>query len=100
MLTTGIKGSLFGVEFMWNNQHLETNSSLCWSAPNTPRCNDVVFPFFFPPAAADLRIGEVQWGDSGVYICKVVIADDLEGQNEASVELLVLGKLSQHELDL
>ncbi|XP_051235044.1 immunoglobulin-like domain-containing receptor 2 isoform X3 [Dicentrarchus labrax] len=39
---------------------------------------------------ADLRIGEVQWGDSGVYICKVVIADDLEGQNEASVELLVL----------
>ncbi|TKS69650.1 Immunoglobulin-like domain-containing receptor 2 [Collichthys lucidus] len=33
---------------------------------------------------ADLRIGEVQWGDSGVYICKVVIADDLEGQNEAS----------------
>lgn len=43
-------------------------------------------------AEADLRIGEVQWGDSGVYICKVVISDDLEGQNEASVELLVLGK--------
>ncbi|XP_035015150.1 immunoglobulin-like domain-containing receptor 2 isoform X5 [Hippoglossus stenolepis] len=40
---------------------------------------------------ADLRIGEVQWGDSGVYICKVVISDDLEGQNEAPVELLVLG---------
>ncbi|XP_040887131.1 immunoglobulin-like domain-containing receptor 2 isoform X2 [Toxotes jaculatrix] len=39
---------------------------------------------------ADLRIGEVQWGDSGVYICKVVISDDLEGENEASVELLVL----------
>uniref|UniRef100_A0A665WXW4 Immunoglobulin-like domain-containing receptor 2 n=2 Tax=Echeneis naucrates TaxID=173247 RepID=A0A665WXW4_ECHNA len=39
---------------------------------------------------ADLRIGEVQWGDSGVYICKVVISDDLEGQNEAFVELLVL----------
>ncbi|XP_045888307.1 immunoglobulin-like domain-containing receptor 2 isoform X2 [Micropterus dolomieu] len=39
---------------------------------------------------ADLRIGEVEWGDSGVYICKVVISDDLEGQNEASVELLVL----------
>lgn len=53
----------------------------------------------FSHAEADLRIGEVQWGDSGVYICKVVIADDLEGQNEASVELLVLGKLpllSQH----
>nr|XP_057945280.1 immunoglobulin-like domain-containing receptor 2 isoform X2 [Doryrhamphus excisus] len=40
---------------------------------------------------ADLRIAEVQWGDSGVYTCKVVISDDLEGQNEASVELLVLG---------
>uniref|UniRef100_A0A3P8U7Q2 Ig-like domain-containing protein n=1 Tax=Amphiprion percula TaxID=161767 RepID=A0A3P8U7Q2_AMPPE len=40
---------------------------------------------------ADLRLGEVQWGDSGVYICKVVISDDLEGQSEASVELLVLG---------
>ncbi|KAM9861159.1 immunoglobulin-like domain-containing receptor 2 [Aulostomus maculatus] len=40
---------------------------------------------------ADLRIGEVHWGDSGVYICKVVISDDLEGPNEASVELLVLG---------
>ncbi|KAL1282944.1 hypothetical protein QQF64_001747 [Cirrhinus molitorella] len=39
---------------------------------------------------ADLRIAELQWGDSGVYYCKVVIADDLEGQNEAHVELLVL----------
>ncbi len=49
--------------------------------------------FLFSHAEADLRIGEVQWGDSGVYICKVVISDDLEGQNEAPVELLVLGKL-------
>ncbi|XP_013858445.1 immunoglobulin-like domain-containing receptor 2, partial [Austrofundulus limnaeus] len=40
--------------------------------------------------AADLRIGEVQWGDSGVYFCKVIISDDLDGHNEASVELLVL----------
>uniref|UniRef100_A0A3Q3QTC1 Ig-like domain-containing protein n=1 Tax=Monopterus albus TaxID=43700 RepID=A0A3Q3QTC1_MONAL len=40
---------------------------------------------------ADLRIGEVRWGDSGVYICKVIISDDLEGQTEAPVELLVLG---------
>lgn len=39
---------------------------------------------------ADLRIGELQWGDSGVYYCKVVISDDLEGQNEDHVELLVL----------
>uniref|UniRef100_A0A3B5Q3H1 Immunoglobulin-like domain-containing receptor 2 n=1 Tax=Xiphophorus maculatus TaxID=8083 RepID=A0A3B5Q3H1_XIPMA len=42
---------------------------------------------------ADLRIGEVQWGDSGVYFCQVTIADDIEGQNEASVELLVLGEI-------
>ncbi|KAL7865925.1 hypothetical protein SRHO_G00111720 [Serrasalmus rhombeus] len=41
---------------------------------------------------ADLRIGELQWGDSGVYFCKVIIADDLEGKNEGQVELLVLGK--------
>uniref|UniRef100_A0A8B9HXA9 Immunoglobulin-like domain containing receptor 2 n=1 Tax=Astyanax mexicanus TaxID=7994 RepID=A0A8B9HXA9_ASTMX len=40
---------------------------------------------------ADLRIGELQWGDSGVYFCKVVISDDLEGKNEGQVELLVLG---------
>ncbi|KAM6979919.1 immunoglobulin-like domain-containing receptor 2, partial [Aplochiton taeniatus] len=40
---------------------------------------------------ADLRIGELQWGDSGIYICKVVISDDLEGKSEAPVELLVLG---------
>ncbi|XP_040913838.1 immunoglobulin-like domain-containing receptor 2 isoform X2 [Toxotes jaculatrix] len=39
---------------------------------------------------ADLRIGELQWGDSGVYFCKVVIADDLEGRNEGHLELLVL----------
>lgn len=53
----------------------------------------IPFFFFFCSSEADLRIGEVQWGDSGVYMCKVVISDDLEGQNEASVELLVLGKL-------
>lgn len=39
---------------------------------------------------ADLRIGQLQWGDSGVYFCKVVVADDLEGKNEAQLELLVL----------
>ncbi|XP_071004749.1 immunoglobulin-like domain-containing receptor 2 [Oncorhynchus clarkii lewisi] len=41
---------------------------------------------------ADLRIGDLQWGDSGVYFCKIVIADDLEGKNEGQVELLVLGR--------
>ncbi|XP_056611831.1 immunoglobulin-like domain-containing receptor 2 isoform X3 [Triplophysa dalaica] len=38
---------------------------------------------------ADLRIGQLQWGDSGVYFCKVIIANDLEGINEDQVELLV-----------
>uniref|UniRef100_A0A9J8C7M4 Immunoglobulin-like domain containing receptor 2 n=1 Tax=Cyprinus carpio carpio TaxID=630221 RepID=A0A9J8C7M4_CYPCA len=38
---------------------------------------------------ADLRIGQLQWGDSGVYFCKVVISDDLEGKNDGQVELLV-----------
>nr|XP_057938633.1 immunoglobulin-like domain-containing receptor 2 isoform X3 [Doryrhamphus excisus] len=46
---------------------------------------------------ADLRIGELQWGDSGVYYCKVVIADDLEGKNEAQLELLVLGRTTQKD---
>ncbi|XP_057709208.1 immunoglobulin-like domain-containing receptor 2 isoform X4 [Corythoichthys intestinalis] len=39
---------------------------------------------------ADLRIGQVQWGDGGVYFCKVVVADDLDGKDEGQVELLVL----------
>ncbi|XP_041115510.1 immunoglobulin-like domain-containing receptor 2 isoform X2 [Polyodon spathula] len=39
---------------------------------------------------ADLRIGELQWGDSGVYYCKVVTSDDIMGQNEDRMELLVL----------
>lgn len=47
---------------------------------------------FFWLTEADLRIGTLQWGDSGVYFCKVVIADDLEGKNEGQLELLVLGK--------
>ncbi|XP_068602235.1 immunoglobulin-like domain-containing receptor 2 [Brachionichthys hirsutus] len=46
---------------------------------------------------ADLRIGELQWGDSGVYYCKIVIADDLEGKNEAKLELLVLGRTGQQD---
>ncbi|XP_050975273.1 immunoglobulin-like domain-containing receptor 2 isoform X8 [Labeo rohita] len=41
---------------------------------------------------ADLRIGQLQWGDSGVYFCRVIIADDLEGKNEGHVELLVQGR--------
>uniref|UniRef100_A0A8P4G4D1 Immunoglobulin-like domain containing receptor 2 n=1 Tax=Dicentrarchus labrax TaxID=13489 RepID=A0A8P4G4D1_DICLA len=46
---------------------------------------------------ADLRIGELQWGDSGVYFCKVIISDDLEGKNEAQLELLVLGRTGQQD---
>ncbi|MGH0156874.1 UNVERIFIED_CONTAM: hypothetical protein FKN15_032620 [Acipenser sinensis] len=38
----------------------------------------------------DLQIGDLQWGDSGVYYCKVVTSDDLMGQNEDRMELLVL----------
>ncbi|KAL1267655.1 hypothetical protein QQF64_033018, partial [Cirrhinus molitorella] len=38
---------------------------------------------------ADLRIGQLQWGDSGVYFCRVIISDDVEGKNEDQVELLV-----------
>ncbi|XP_034041755.1 immunoglobulin-like domain-containing receptor 2 [Thalassophryne amazonica] len=46
---------------------------------------------------ADLRIGELRWGDSGVYFCKVVIADDVQGQNEDHLELLVLGRTAQQD---
>ncbi|XP_037646070.1 immunoglobulin-like domain-containing receptor 2 isoform X3 [Sebastes umbrosus] len=46
---------------------------------------------------ADLRIGKLQWGDSGVYFCKIVIADDLEGKNEAQLELLVLGRTGRQD---
>lgn len=41
---------------------------------------------------ADLQIGKLAWGDSGLYYCVITTPDDLEGKNEDSVELLVLGK--------
>ncbi|XP_058396138.1 immunoglobulin-like domain-containing receptor 2 isoform X2 [Diceros bicornis minor] len=41
---------------------------------------------------ADLQIGKLMWGDSGLYYCIVTTPDDLEGKNEDSVELLVLGR--------
>ncbi|KAM4814016.1 immunoglobulin-like domain-containing receptor 2 isoform 1-T1 [Urocitellus parryii] len=41
---------------------------------------------------ADLQIGKLMWGDSGLYYCVITTPDDLEGKNEDSVELLVLGK--------
>lgn len=66
---------MFGLNFCRN-----ANSGTCFA----------FICFFYPEA--DLRIGELRWGDSGVYYCKVVIADDLEGPNEGHVELLVLGE--------
>ncbi|XP_063109668.1 immunoglobulin-like domain-containing receptor 2 isoform X3 [Cavia porcellus] len=39
---------------------------------------------------ADLQIGKLMWGDSGLYFCIITTPDDLEGKNEDSVELLVL----------
>eukprot|EP00073_Rattus_norvegicus_P039838 XP_008767941.1 PREDICTED: immunoglobulin-like domain-containing receptor 2 isoform X5 [Rattus norvegicus] len=41
---------------------------------------------------ADLQIGKLMWGDSGLYYCIITTPDDLEGKNEESVELLVLGR--------
>ncbi|XP_026519843.1 immunoglobulin-like domain-containing receptor 2 isoform X1 [Notechis scutatus] len=41
---------------------------------------------------ADLHIGKLMWGDSGLYYCLVITPDDVEGKNEESVELLVLGR--------
>ncbi|XP_032063207.1 lipolysis-stimulated lipoprotein receptor-like [Aythya fuligula] len=39
---------------------------------------------------AELSLGPAAWGDSGVYICTVTSAQDLEGNNEAVAELVVL----------
>jgi hypothetical protein len=47
----------------------------------------------FPPAPdADLTFEQTAWGDSGVYYCSVVSAQDLQGNNEAYAELIVLGE--------
>lgn len=39
---------------------------------------------------ADLTFEQTAWGDSGVYYCSVVSAQDLNGNNEAYAELIVL----------
>ncbi|XP_069095648.1 lipolysis-stimulated lipoprotein receptor isoform X2 [Pleurodeles waltl] len=41
---------------------------------------------------ADLNIDQTAWGDSGVYYCSVVSSQDLQGNNEAYAELIVLGR--------
>lgn len=52
-----------------------------------PRC-----PHPSPVADADLTFDQTGWGDSGVYYCSVVSAQDLQGNNEAYAELIVLGE--------
>ncbi|XP_054661047.1 lipolysis-stimulated lipoprotein receptor isoform X4 [Grus americana] len=44
---------------------------------------------------AELSLGPAAWGDSGVYICTVTSTQDLEGNNEAVAELVVLGSLPE-----
>uniref|UniRef100_A0A670IK88 Lipolysis stimulated lipoprotein receptor n=1 Tax=Podarcis muralis TaxID=64176 RepID=A0A670IK88_PODMU len=39
---------------------------------------------------ADLSIDQTAWGDSGVYYCTVTSNQDLQGNNEAYAELIVL----------
>ncbi|KAB0399556.1 hypothetical protein E2I00_005437, partial [Balaenoptera physalus] len=39
------------------------------------------------------------WGDSGVYYCSVVSAQDLQGNNEAFAELIVLGPMCVKEME-
>ncbi|XP_077193056.1 lipolysis-stimulated lipoprotein receptor isoform X1 [Paroedura picta] len=39
---------------------------------------------------ADLSIEQTAWGDSGVYYCTVTSPQDLQGNNEAYAELIVL----------
>lgn len=45
-----------------------------------------------PDTDADLTFDQTAWGDSGVYYCSVVSAQDLQGNNEAYAELIVLGE--------
>ncbi|XP_059824478.1 immunoglobulin-like domain-containing receptor 2 isoform X2 [Hypanus sabinus] len=39
---------------------------------------------------ADLQIGRLHWGDSGAYYCSVITPDDIVGNSEERMELLVL----------
>ncbi|CAL8261847.1 unnamed protein product [Boreogadus saida] len=43
---------------------------------------------------ADLSIGQTAWGDSGVYVCSVISAQDLTGNSEDYTELIVLERKS------
>ncbi|CAN9513886.1 unnamed protein product [Ophioblennius macclurei] len=39
---------------------------------------------------ADLNIAQTAWGDSGVYVCSVISSQDLTGNGEDYIELIVL----------
>ncbi|NXR19772.1 LSR protein, partial [Cinclus mexicanus] len=43
-------------------------------------------------AGAELSLGPAAWGDSGLYLCTVTSTSDLQGNNEAVAELVVLGE--------
>ncbi|XP_067094852.1 lipolysis-stimulated lipoprotein receptor isoform X1 [Osmerus mordax] len=43
---------------------------------------------------ADLSIAQTAWGDSGVYLCSVISAQDLTGNSEDYTELIVLERKS------
>ncbi|XP_077029324.1 lipolysis-stimulated lipoprotein receptor-like isoform X3 [Agelaius phoeniceus] len=45
--------------------------------------------------AAELSLGPAAWGDSGLYLCTVTSTSDLQGNNEAVAELVVLGSLPE-----
>ncbi|XP_048149248.1 translation initiation factor IF-2-like, partial [Corvus hawaiiensis] len=44
---------------------------------------------------AELSLGPAAWGDSGLYVCTVTSTSDLQGNNEAVAELVVLGSLPE-----
>ncbi|XP_068034498.1 lipolysis-stimulated lipoprotein receptor-like [Anomalospiza imberbis] len=44
---------------------------------------------------AELSLGPAAWGDSGLYLCTVTSTSDLQGNNEAVAELVVLGSLPE-----
>ncbi|NXQ08509.1 LSR protein, partial [Vidua macroura] len=41
---------------------------------------------------AELSLGPAAWGDSGLYLCTVTSTSDLQGNNEAVAQLVVLGE--------
>ncbi|KFP70379.1 Lipolysis-stimulated lipoprotein receptor, partial [Acanthisitta chloris] len=41
---------------------------------------------------AELSLGPAAWGDSGFYVCTVTSTSDLQGNNEAVAQLVVLGE--------